>query len=78
MEKGGDGFVPVSVYRFSMQDLQTSIGSNLRRSMQTDDERRTKDIQATKNDKVRLIIDKSHVQSEITSTFDSVIYLVAE
>jgi hypothetical protein len=39
---------------------------------------RGKDIQTTKNDKVRLIIDKSHVQSEITSTFDSVIYLVAE
>jgi hypothetical protein len=74
-----DGFDPVFVYRFSMQDLQTSICSSSLCSKRPSvcERKRSKDIQATKNDNVRLIIIENKYR-EITSTFDSVIYLVAE
>ena len=78
MDKGGDGFDPVFEYRFEIIVFSAQHLFQLVCVKRTDDDRRTEDIQATKNDKVRLIIDKSHVQSEFTSTFDSVIYLVAE
>jgi hypothetical protein len=47
-----------------MQSDQTGICSNSPCVERSNERKRSKDIQATKNDKVRLIIDKSHVQRD--------------